>query len=646
MATWYIGIDESGSFNHLDVADKSFVCAVVTQMSHGDIMKVFKEICHDFKLCQVKDTTPEHEIIKLFHGCKQGENRERILKKLLEKKDELFPRVVVCRGMPSVTVNPQQWWMSSIMGAIDGLFSNKNEKYPCLFNVNDELRFSIANRDAKCLGLLGGYLSESNWKKYNELLKSNIEEELRKVYPRYKISVDICSAEYKAFPALADQVATMVRLEMYNDYEPVKPKNLSLGNGHDIDACMENEDWLGAAEILLSNVFSGNYENVEKLENILQKADAKVWALVVRSVETTLLNRGIDGNATNHIAKIMPILLNNKKNIPDSSLLIRFFKAYTNFVGDAGRAEDNTFAEIKELLNEKNDLFASKYAKWHFYVDLLAAESEVKFNAYDFVVPDLAALENYQERINKSYPSFDSLDNRADDIGSQIYGMLGEQFAFQNRIDESIAYFEKDFACAINDYFKAMVASFLVVNYHRKKDLKNAKKWLSAQDEHIKDKKDQWLVINQLRLEALAAELGEKWENESIIKDVQFWHNEGDYPWPLLLKWKAFIEYKKGLGKAKISLETSRKKLVSSQGFTIRTLALSVIAMLIVIAKEEGDVAEFEKRQGEYETLLKECTERVHSFKKYVDEHADFSKAKTGELTLWEAATLLPFNYS
>ena len=99
----------------------------------------------------------------------------------------------------------------------------------------------------------------------------------------------------------------------------------------------------------------------------------------------------------------------------------------------------------------------------------------MKFNAYDFVVPDLAALENYQERINKSYPSFDSLDNRADDIGSQIYGMLGEQFAFQNRIDESIAYFEKDFACAINDYFKAMVASFLVVNYHRKKDLKNAK---------------------------------------------------------------------------------------------------------------------------------------------------------------------------
>ncbi|SHM73294.1 hypothetical protein [Fibrobacter sp. UWB7] len=648
MATWYIGIDESGSFDHLNSDDKSFVCAVVTQMSHGDIMKVFKDICRGLKLCRVTDATPEHKIIKLFHGCKQGqgENRKKILNTLLEKKDKLFPRVVVCRGMPSVTVNPQQWWMSSIMGTIDELFSKKNKTNPCLFNVNDEVKFSIANRDAKCLGLLGGGRSDGGWKKYNELLKSNIEKELKRTYRRYKISVDICSAEYKAPPALADQVATMVRLAMFNDFEIVKPKNLSLGNGRDVDICIENENWLGAAEILLSNVFSGNYENVEKLENILQNADVKVWALIMRSVETTLLNRGADGNAVNHIAKIMPILLNNKKNIPDSSLLIRFFKAYCNFVGDAGRAEDNTFVEIKELLNEKTDLFISKYEKWHFYVDLLAAEAGVKFNAYDFVFPDIASLVEKQKRINMSYPSLDFLDNRADDIGSQIYGILGLQTAFQNHIDESIAYFEKDFDCATNDYYKAMVASFLVVNYHRKKDFTNAQKWLNIEDGHKYNKNDQWLVLDKLRVEALALELGGKWDGESLLENVQSWHKDGDYPWPLLLKWKAFIECKKGLDKAKTSLETSRKKLVSSQGFTIRTLALSVIAMLIVVAKEENDAAELEKRRSEYETLLKECSEQVYSFKKYISEHSEFTKAKTGDLSLWEAATLLPFNYS
>ena len=511
----------------------------------------------------------------------------------------------------------------------------------------DKIKISIANRNGQCLGLLGKNPSKGILDKYNDVLRSSIEKEVRKKHRNFDIDIDLCSAQFKALPALADQVATMVRLGAYNEIELAKPLNLSLGNGKDVETRLENDDFLGATEILLSNILSGDYTDVGVLNKILMKADVKVWALIIRSVETTLLNRGVDGNAVNHIAKIMPILLNNKKNIPDSSLLIRFFKTYSNFVGDAGRAEDNTFAEIKELLNEKTDLFVSRYEKWHFYVELLAAEAEVKFNAYDFVFPDLAALVDYQERIKKSYPSLDSLDNRADDVGSQIYGMLGEQAAFQNRIDESIAFFEKDFDCATNDYYKAMVASFLVVNYHRKKDLENAQKWLSAQSEHIKNKNDQWLVVNQLRVGALAAELGEKWNGESLLKNIQSWHNEGDYPWPMLLKWKAFIEYKKGNVEPAIkNLNQAFEKLKNSEGFTISTLALSVAAMCIAIYGMENNQADKEKWQGEYTNLLTECVKKVQSFDKYVGEHPEFAKVKTGDLSFWEAATLLPFNYS
>lgn len=646
MATWYIGIDESGSFNHLDAADKSFVCAVVTQKSHEEILNVFKNVCRKFKLCRVTDDTPEHEIIKKFHGCKQGENRARILNELLEKKNELFPRVVICQGMPSVTVNPQQWWMSAIMGTIDGLFSGKNGEYPCLFNEKDELKFSIANRDAKCLGLIGGHLSERDWKRYNGLLKSNIEKELKRIYRHYKISVDICSAEYKAFPALSDQVATMVRCGMFKDYESVKPKNLSLGNGHDIDACMDNKDWLGAAEILLSNVFDEDYEGVEKLGIILQNADAKVWELVLKSVETTLSNRGEDGNAINHVGQIMPFLKENREKISDPSLLLRFFKAYGSYVGNAGLTEEAFFSEMARFRKTQSLPFKSRYDKWGFYVEMKVCESDVRYNAYNFEVPGLNALNDVQEQINAVKYPFDVCENREDEIISKIQGMLGQQAAFLGQLDKAIEHFEKDYSCSINDYYRAMVASFLTVAYHRKKDFKNAKKWLDTEDGLKGNKKDQWLVLDKLRVGALALELDEKWEDEGLLEDVHSWHNDGDYPWPLLLKWKAFIECKKGLDKAKTSLETSRKKLVSSQGFTIRTLALSVIAMLVVIAKEEGDAAELEKRQNEYEALLKECTEQVHSFKKYVEEHPEFSKAKTGDLTLWEAATLLPFNYS
>ena len=646
MATWYIGIDETGSFDHLNAADKSFVCVVVTQMKHGDIMKVFKEICRELKLCRVTDATPEHDIIELFHACKQGENRKRILKKLLEKKNELFPRVVVCRGRPSVTVNPQQWWMSSIMGTIDGLFSEKNEEYPCLFNVDDEVKFSIANRDAKCLGLIDRRRLDNDWKKYNELLKLDIEDALKKTYPRYKISVDICSAEYKATPALADQVARMVLDGMHNDFELVNPKNLSLGSARDVDICIENEDWLGAAEILLSNVFSGYYENIKKLEEILQNADTKVWEFVLRSVETTLLNRGIDGKAINHVGRIMPILRKNREKISSPSLLVRFFKAYGGYVGNAGHAEGEYFSEIARFWKNQSLSFKSRYDKWNFYVEMKVCESDVRNNAYNFEVRDLDTLNDVQERINAVEYPFDVCENKEDEIISMIQGMLGQQAAFSGKMDEAVEHFEKDYNCSIDDYYKAMVASFLIVAYHRKRDFKNAQKWLNVEDGHKYNKNDQWLVLDKLRVGALSLELGEEWEDESILENVRLWHNEGDYPWPLLLKWKAFIEYKKGLDKAKKNLETSRKKLVSSQGFTIRTLALSVIAMLVVIAKEEDNTAEFEKRRGEYETLLKECSEQVHSFKKYVEEHSVFNKVKTGDLSLWEAATLLPFNYS
>ena len=647
MATWYIGIDETGSFNHLDLADKSFVCAVVTQMSHGKILDVFKNICSEFRLCRIEGSIPESEIMKKFHGCKQGDNRERILKKLLEKKDELFPRVVVCQGKPSVTVNPQQWWMSSIMGAIEGLFSDKNKEKPCLFKPGDNIEFSIANRDAKCLGLLGGYLSKSNWNDYNKTLKSNIQEELTKTYPRYKISVDICSAEYKAIPALADQVTNMVKLNMYKNFVLVKPKNLSLGNGRDVDAYIENENWLGAAEILLSNIFNGEYTDVNKLGSILKNADATVSAFVLKSVETALSNRGEDGNAINHVGKIMPILRDNREKIKDPSLLVRFFNAYGSYVGNAGLAEDEYFSEIKKFWSNQSLTFKSRYDKWKFYVEMMVGQSDVRYNAYDFDIPGLEHLNDVQERINDVEFPPDVSKNREDEIISKIQGMLGQQAAFLGQSDEAIGYFNTDYNNSTDDYYKAMAASFLTVVYHREENLEDAKRWLEEEDRLKGNKNDQWLILDKLRVGALALEKGKKWEDESMVENIQSWHNEGDYPWPLLLKWKAYIEYKKkNVEIAQRNLSQASKKLRESSGFTIRTLALSVLAMLIVINKETANNEAMENHQNEYVQLLNKCCNEVQTFKNYVNSHPEFNKAKTGDISLWEAATLLPFNYS
>lgn len=79
MAVWYIGIDESGCFNHLDPEDKSFVCAIATKESHGNIMKVFTGICNDLRLSIGKNAS-EQVVLEQFHGCKQGRHRDAILK--------------------------------------------------------------------------------------------------------------------------------------------------------------------------------------------------------------------------------------------------------------------------------------------------------------------------------------------------------------------------------------------------------------------------------------------------------------------------------------------------------------------------------------------------------------------------------------
>ena len=94
------------------------------------------------------------------------------------------------------------------------------------------------------------------------------------------------------------------------------------------------------------------------------------------------------------------------------------------------------------------------------------------------------------------------------------------------------------------------------------------------------------------------------------------------------------------------NLKQAYKKLTESKGFTIRTLALSVMAMLIAIHNEKGIAENLELCQKEYEQLLKKCCDETPSFKDYVRHHIEFEKAQKACLTLWDAATLLPFNYS
>ena len=667
MAIWRIGFDETGSFDHLDQNDGSFVCAVVTKNRNSELLENFIRVCK--KWYGGVDCAKREAVLEKFHGCTQGCRRNDVLKDLLED-ETLFVRVIKSVGKPYVSVNPQQWWISAIFGVINKFFSPQNGVTQV--EKGDKIEIEIANRDAVCLGMLGSSCPKRLWDRYNETLAESINTELQKKHRGYTIKVKLCAAGKNELPTLADQVTNMLKPEfqkfisgkkggiyaLVRNPECASPSNFALGR--DADSYLENGDRLGAVEILLSQVFSGYYrcdnnECVAKLGKILDMHDShatdyKIWSLIVSSVETTLLNRGADGNATNHVAAIMSVLLDRfSKKITDSSLLQRFLKTYGNFIGDAGLVRDERmfFSKIKEKLRDGSLAFDSKYEKWNFYVKLLADEAEMNSNAYNFDVYELDEIIKVQDEINAvQYPADIFQEVQPDDVSSLVYGALGQREAFSGRLEKAIELFEKDYRNS-TDLYKCLPASFLTVAYHRLKNIEKAKEWLERQKSHIENKSDQWLVLNELRVRGLEFELNiAKVESEGLEDDIQFWHNDGDYPWPLLLKWRAFIKYKKGNGNSVWILEQAYKILVESNGFTVRTLALSVMAMLIAIHNETGNAEKLEPCQKEYERLLKKCCDETPMFKDYVCHHDEFAKALKASLSLWEAAVLLPFNYS
>ena len=77
MTTWRIGFDETGSFDHLDQNDGSFVCAVVTKSKNSELLDNFVRVCK--KWYRGVDCTKREAVLEKFHGCMQGRQRNGVL---------------------------------------------------------------------------------------------------------------------------------------------------------------------------------------------------------------------------------------------------------------------------------------------------------------------------------------------------------------------------------------------------------------------------------------------------------------------------------------------------------------------------------------------------------------------------------------
>lgn len=675
MNNWYIGIDETGSFNHLDPNDGSNVSAVVTKKSPEELFKIFHAIAREkyrfnkklqMNGNQVKPESKELVLGK-FHGCEQR-NKFEILDALLEKDSGLIQCIIQSKGRPFVTANPQQWWMAAVLGVLQKFFNSGRNKEGSSFHIEngDSIHIEIASRKDICLGLMHTP-SKKDFETYNKIFAAGIEDDLKQTFKKFKIKVSVQAAGHSELPTLGDQASNMIKpdyqqhaaakfkgTELLERITPIITAPFSASLGISVSDLLDKNNLQGALEALLSEVLNGNRQHVELLDEIIRRArepeSLQIWQTLIVSCETALHNRGTDGNAVNHAGEILSRLSKLYNHIPNDNLKNKLFQIYAEYMGNAGKWDPELFNKIKKSFLKSDRSFSTPLKRWNFYLNILSAKAQTYFNVYKFGELDMDYQEvlKVQDQIDKLEFPFDRKDD-PDQNFSEIYGTIGQDRAFMGQNDsrfyeEAVKFLEKDFNRA-PDSGKSICASFLCVVYFKQKKFKDALAWHEKQNEYTPNKKDQWLVLDKLRIGALASELNEKYN----VPDISSWHNEGDFPWSLLLKWSAYIEYKKGNMRPVISrLRDAAKNMSLSSGFTIRTLALSVIAMQIFIAQDghEEEAKNLDEYRRNYAELLQKCEQESQSFKRYVRNHPQFEKVAQKADSLWEAANLLPFNFA
>lgn len=265
MANWYVGIDESGSFNWYDDNDKSFVCAVITQKNVTECNQ-FLEKCADFidtnqyqnatRYTSSDDQVLANVIRQFYHGMDVAKNQNsqallRTLQTLLTYGKDYFYRIYKSQPGGIFASNHQHYYISSLKDVIKAILESK------FIHENDTIEFHIAERVLEktgsaapveiVLGQMYGRLKDSQLSlqdiesiqkaiqcvkqfgtpkgasskskapnylnqmgQYRKTLENSIQKFIMEAYPDYTASVSVCSARRYSLPAIADQAVNIL----------------------------------------------------------------------------------------------------------------------------------------------------------------------------------------------------------------------------------------------------------------------------------------------------------------------------------------------------------------------------------------------------------------------------------------------------
>lgn len=517
---------------------------------------------------------------------------------------------------------------------------------------------------------------------YRQTLERSIQKFIRETYPDYNVSVNVCSARRFSLPALADQAVNILNYieeigeihprDMDTLYESKDPLNLqeriiiarknTYIKGNNIESYIEEGDFLSAIRVFMNKLYDGHSAELSELQHVMNEADNSIkddlWNILLDICSEKMESRGTDGDSiqkTAHLMNMLDVLVTREKSMPQKlNVLNRYYQLRGAFAAHSGDTNFEKEMEFCEKILEARDnakSFEDHQLLYKLYIDhMTGSVAQVCFNDYDFSdTMYQTLLDEYEREIMERHTFFNNREDFIDNDYAKIVGTIGQAHMFAGNYLEGFKALEKDFIHSSKQ--KDMIASFLVIANLMVGNFEKAKEWFKEQSlavlgetvsfedfhNYIDSDTSMWLLLNYLRLTAYATKLG----IPSRCPDINLWNNsrEGDYPWALLLKWYAYICIVNGENEqANNLLDDCIDLLSNSTTFTINSLVLSPLRMKICLGNDP------EIAISNYANSLEYLKSKSQNFSEYAEQHhyGDINENQN----IWDALTMLPFNYS
>jgi hypothetical protein len=238
-------------------------------------------------------------------------------------------------------------------------------------------------------------------------------------------------------------------------------------------------------------------------------------------------------------------------------------------------------------------------------------------------------------------------DVKKDEPTTAILGTLAQSYAYEDKLEEAIEYFNLSKEYAIKTTNRT--DSYLFNLFHRKQSVELCREAFFNQTgktpEDYMQKgifENQWELLSYCKLCAL--ELYKMGETSLMIPLEYVRSSErSEYPFPLIMKWVALALYLQNEEEHKASIEFLFKRAIDKllkeeNGFAIQTLALPIIQCYGLINNQNS----YHSRYG---NILQLLLNQSDGFRMYAEGVSHLMNIKN-DADMWQRAMLLPFIYS